>query len=233
MKLELFTRGERTLVQGIITEKRAGTGAAAGRVTNIKLKANIYNATTRSEEEKEIEVAFWNGDKNKLADSADSRLKVGEYVSALVSLNNKGNYSALSFKKAGQWHFPAIDEDPTSGQSAQPERNIFVGVISSGKMSDDGRCYRASIPVTEYNTETGEPETKWKGITFWNNDSEEHPSKLGDNARKCLSPYVPNDGSPTVHRRAAVVCGPGSTYFDAMGEERESYSAYRFERTDM
>lgn len=233
MKLEIFSREGRTLVQGIVVEKRAGTGAATGKVTNIRIKGNVYNATTKTEEEKEMEIAFWNGDKNKLADSADSRLKVGDYMSALVSLNNKGNYSALAFKKAGQWHFPAIEEDPSTGREAAPERNIFVGVISSAKMSDDGRCFRASMPVTEFNSETGEPETKWKGITFWNSDSETRPSKLGTNACKCLSPYEPKDGSPIVHRRAAVVCGPGSTYFDAMGEERESYSAYRFERTDI
>lgn len=232
MKLEIYSRDDRTLVQGIITEKRAGTGAAAGRVTNIKIKANVYNTATKSEEEKEIEIAFWNGDKNKLAESADSRLKVGDYVSALVTLNEKGNYSALSFKKAGQWYFPAVEEDPTTGASAQPERNIFIGTISSGTMSADGRCFRASMPVVEYNSETGDSETKWKGITFWNNDDAERPSKLGTNAEKCLKPYTPTDGGKAIHRRAAVVCGPVSTYFDSMGEERESYSAYRFERTD-
>lgn len=231
MKLELFSREDRTLVQGIITEKRAGSGAAAGRVTNLKIKANVYNAATKQEEEKEIEVACWNGDKIKLADSANDRLNVGEYVSMLVTQNEKGNYSAMSFKKAGQWHFPAVDEDPTTGQTGYPERNIFIGTISSGTMSTDGKCFRASMPVAVYDQETGETVTKWKGITFWNNDSAERPSKLGTNAQKCLTPYMP-EGGKKICRRAAIVCGPASNYIDAMGEERESYSAYRFERTD-
>lgn len=232
MKLNLLQVGERTLMQGKVTEKAAGTGAAAGRVTNIKLTAKVYNAGTKSEEDKTVEIAFWNGDVNKLADSAESRLNVGDYVSVLVSLNEKGNYSALSFKKAGQWHFAAVEEDPTTGVEARAERNVFIGTISSGKMADDGKCFRATIPVAEYNSETGEPETKWKGITFWNSDDPTRPSKLGDNANKCLAPYTPKDGDKVIHRRAAVICGPGSTYMDAMGEERESYSAYRFERID-
>ena len=32
MKLEIFSREGRTLVQGIVVEKRAGTGAAAGKL---------------------------------------------------------------------------------------------------------------------------------------------------------------------------------------------------------
>lgn len=232
MKLEIFSRDERKLLQGKVTEKRQGTGAAAGRVTNIKIKANVYNGSTGQEEEKEVDIAFWNGEKNKLAESADSRLEVGDYVSVLATLNEKGNYSALSFKKAGQWRFPAVEEDPTTGAAAQPERNVFIGTISSGTMSADGKCFRASMPIAEYDQETGEPVTKWKGLTFWNNDDAEKPRKLGDNANKCLAPYAPSDGGKTVHRRAAVVCGPGSTYLDREGNERESYTAYRFERTD-
>lgn len=231
MKLELFSREEKTLVQGIITEKRAGTGTVVGRVVNLKIKANVYNASTKSEEEKEIEIACWNGDKIKLADAANERLKVGEYISVLVTQNNKGNYSALSFKKAGQWKFPAIDEDPTVGQSAYPERNILIGTVSSGKMSDDNKCFRTSMPVVGYDEETGEKVTKWKGITFWNSDDSSKPSKLGTNAQKCLTPYIDSTTNKKVCKRAAIVCGPESTYIDAMGDERESYSAYRFEQT--
>lgn len=232
MKLYLYTRNEKQLIQGIVSEVKPGVGSSEGKLTNVKIKGNVWNAETNAEEEKTVEVIFWNGDKNKLADSAKERLHSGDYVSVLVSPTETGSLSALTFKKAGQWVFPAVEADATAGIKAQGERNIFVGTISSGKMDAKGKCFRASMPVVVFDPDSGEPKTIWKTLAFWNNDDPAHLSKLGTNAEKCLKPYIPSDGGKKVCRRAAVVCGASSSYVDANGYEHETYSAYRFERTD-
>ena len=49
MKLNIFERDGRKLVQGIVTEMRPGTGAATGRVLNVKIKGSVYNKEERKE----------------------------------------------------------------------------------------------------------------------------------------------------------------------------------------
>ena len=226
MKLHVFERDSRKLVQGIISEKRAGTGAAAGRVVNIKLTAKVYDADTKAEKDETMDIAFWNSETRKLADDANNRLEVGKYVSVLVS-EKDGKYSAIAFKKQGVWHFAETLDD--AGNIANSEANILIGLVVNGYEAEDGSRYRISMPVTTYD-EAGNPSSEWVSITFF---SSENQPNLPANAKKVLQPYVPEGSEKPVRHRATIRCGAKKVYTPEDGSgERPSYTGYSFDRLD-
>lgn len=229
MKLNLFERDGKKLVQGTIVEKREGTGAAAGRVLNIKIKANVYDSEAKQEKEEVMEIAFWNSDMKKLADDANNRLEVGKYVSVLVTetvKDGKSNYSALAFKKEGVWRFSETLDD--AGNVANTEANIIIGLVVNGYRDADER-YRVSIPQTVFDAE-GNPSSEWIAVTFF--ASEKQPN-LPDNAQKVLQPYTAEGQEKPIRHHAAIRCGAKKIYTSKQtGEPRTSYTGYSFDRID-
>jgi len=226
MKLNLFERDGRKLVQGIVTEKRPGTGAATGRVVNIKIKANVYDPETKDEKEETMDIAFWNSDTKKLADDANNRLDVGKYVSVLVT-EKDGKYSATAFKKQGVWKFAETLDD--AGNVANTEANVLVGLVVNGYESEDGSRYRISMPVTTFDAD-GNPNSEWVSITFF--DSERQPN-LPQNAKRVLHPYTPEGAEKPIRHRAAIRCGAKKVFDPGDGNpERTSYTGYSFDHLD-
>ena len=226
MKLFLFERDNRKLVQGIVDEKRVGTGAAAGRVVNIKLKAKVYDPTANAEKDEVIDIAFWNSDVKTLADDANNRLEIGNYVSVLVT-ENSGKYSAIAFKKQGVWRFSETLDD--AGNVASPEANIIIGLVVNGYESEDGSRYNVSVPITKYDAE-GKPDSEWVSIAFFS--SEKQPN-LPQNAKKVLQPYTPEGAEKPIRHRAAIRCGKRKVYVPTdSDQERISFTAYSFDRLD-
>ena len=228
MKLKIFERDNRTLVQGVITEKRPGTGSATGRVVNIKIKGNVYDAEAKTEKEETMEIAFWNSESKSLADDANNRLEVGKYVSVLVS-EKDGKYSATAFKKQGVWRFAETLDD--AGNVASPEANVLIGLVVNGYDSEDGSRYRISMPVTTYDADNN-PNSKWISITFFS--SERNPD-LPANAKKVLQPYTPEGAEKPIRHRAAIRCGARKDWTPEGGTEEDtriSYTGYTFDRID-
>ncbi len=226
MKLNLFERDGRKLVQGIVTEMRPGTGAATGRVVNVKIKANVYDAEKKEEHEETMDIAFWNSDTKKLADDANNRLEVGKYVSVLVS-EKDGKYSATAFKKQGVWKFAETLDD--EGNVASAEANVLVGLVVNGYESEDGSRYRISMPITTFDADNN-PMSEWVSITFF--DSERQPN-LPQNAKKVLQPYTPEGAEKPIRHRAAIRCGAKKIYEPEDGSApRTSYTGYSFDRLD-
>lgn len=203
MKLELFKRNNMTLVGGIVTACREGSGAAEGRVVNVSITGKVWNKEKGVEEDKTLDIAFWNNEERALADRViKAGVGVGSFITALVVIKEDGKASGLNFKYAGLWHF---DEDGEDG-----EMNIFVGPVASMDEDEENRFVRVSVPV-----KVSKEETEWHKITFWN--SEEAPR--GDRAKACLKPRA--DGTK-VH--AVIICGKNTKY-----NEQNTYSGFRFE----
>ena len=229
MKLLLFERENRKLVQGIVVEKRPGTGSAAGRVVNIKIKANEYDPTTKQEKEATMQIAFWNSESKSLADDANNRLEVGKYVSGLVS-EKDGKYSATAFKKRGVWNFQETYDN--AGNVEQPEANVLIGLVVNGYDSEDGKRYGISMPITTYDADNN-PTSTWISITFF--ASERNPN-LPANAKKVLHPYTPEGAEKPIRHNAAIRCGKCTPWTPNGKEEGEdtrlTYVAYSFDRID-
>jgi hypothetical protein len=221
MKLNLFERDGRKLVQGIVTEMRPGTGAATGRVLNVKIKGSVYNKEEGKEEDQEMEIAFWNSELKKLADDANNRLGVGKYVSVLCT-EKDGKYSASAFKRQGIWTFPeTLDE---AGNVEAAEANVVIGLIVNG-YDGEGR-YAVSVPITVRDAE-GNPVPQWVRITFFDNDKQPN---LAENAKKVLAPVKSDASENIVRKTAALRCGAKNTWTSPDGQERVSYVAYAFDR---
>lgn len=224
MKIKLYERDGYKLVQGIVVEKRPGTGAAAGRVVNIKIKGDEYDTAAGANKEVFLDVAFWNSESRPLADNANSRLEVGNYVSILTN-ERDGKVFASAFKKQGIWKFAeSMDEEG----NIHSEANIIIGLIVNGTLNEDKTRYRASIPVTVFDS-TNTPVTEWVSVTFFSNESN---PKLPENAATVLSPYTPEGAEKPIRKRAAIRCGAKSTYLGTDGNERTSYSGYGFDRIE-
>lgn len=207
MKMFIKQIDNMVLIGGIVTEYREGTKNAEGRVVNIKLKGKEWNG--KEEVDKVVEVAFWNSndaDKPQLADNVKKAgLSVGQFITVLaIPRDDKDKYTALRFQYSGRWHFPATEN--------RKEYNIFVGTVSTVNKYD-GRTY-ISMTSKEYDPTTGEYDTVWHGITFWNNDK----SKLADNAAKCF--VVRKDGKKP---KAVVIAGENKPY-----EGYNNYTGYSF-----
>ena len=153
-----------TVVFGKVTDVKDGTGAAAGRVVNVSLTGQVWNGTAN--EDKTIQVAFWdNSDKGgaNLADRARKAIKENAYVMIRCAVSN-GKYSAQDFKYNGQY---VIETD--NGKTSVTLGNV-THQLRDGKM-------RYSVPVEVY--ENGENVTKWQSVSF--------TQKKQDGAEKCLA----------------------------------------------
>lgn len=228
MKLHLFERDGRKLLQGTVVEKRPGTGQATGRVVNIKIKGSVYDKEAQQEKDEIVDIAFWNTDTKKLADDATARLEVGKYVSVLVS-EREGKYSATAFKKQGIWKFSeTLDE---AGNVVNGEANILIGLVVNGTLAEDGSRYRISVPVTTFDAE-GTPASEWISVTFF---SSERQPNLPQNAEKVLRPFLPEGAEKPIRHKAAIRCGAKKIY-QPEGQpdaaERISYVGFNFDRID-
>ena len=226
MKLNVFERDGRKLVQGIVVEKRPGTGAATGRVINIKIKGDVYDKETKENKEEFLDIAFWNSEKQQLADNANSRLEIGKYVSVLVS-EHEGKYSDTAFKKQGIWKFSeTLDE---AGNVVNTEANIIIGLVVNGTLAEDSSRYRISVPITTFDAE-GNPSSEWVGITFFANEKQPN---LPTNASKVLQPYTPEGAEKPIRHKATINCGAKKIYVPAGStDELVSYVGYSFDRID-
>lgn len=195
----------RSIVLGVVKEVKPGTGAAAGRVMNVKLEGAVYNRENEREEAKVLDIAFWNTDTSKMADRIE-KAKVREGSILTVDVYEKaGKYTGNNFKYKGHWQIPEKGE--------VKERNVFMGVVASmqtGEAPSSGNKYtRISIPVDKI----GEENPEWVSITFWNSPT----SNIADRAAKCLG------GRDGKKARAVVICGPTKEY-----EGRTQYTGYDF-----
>ena len=206
MKLEIAKIGEMTLVAGIVVGCREGSGASAGRVVNVKIRGSVYNPDKKVEEEKTIDVAFWNSEENNrmLADRViKAGVGVGAFITALVIMKEDNKASGINFKYNGVWNFAA------SGN--QKEINVIVGTVASLDEDPEGRFVKVSVPISLGK----DKETEWHRITFWNGEK----AAMADRAKICLKPRT--DGRKV---RAVIVCGEKEIY-----NGKPNYNGFRFE----
>lgn len=206
MKLEIAKVGEMTLIAGIVTGCREGSGASAGRVVNVKIRGSVFNPDKKAEEEKTIDVAFWNSEENDrmLADRViKAGVGVGSFITALVMMKEDNKATGLNFKYGGIWKFPAAD--------GRKELNVIVGTVSALDEDAEGRFVKASVPVSLGK----DKETEWHKITFWNSEK----AAMADRAKICLKPRA--DGRKV---RAVIVCGECELY-----NGKPNYTGFRFE----
>lgn len=209
MKINIIenVQGKMSLVAGEVVACREGTGGATGKVVNVKIAGKVWNPNTRTEEDKELDIAFWNdADNNRmLADRiTKAKVGVGSFITALVVPKEDGkNAVGVNFKYSGVWTFAPSEDNAY-------ETNVIVGTIASMDEDPDGQYVRVSIPVTK-----DKDTTEWHKITFWNNEK----GNLADRAKTCLKPRA--DGRKI---RAIVVCGQNNPYND-----KPNYTAFRFE----
>lgn len=219
MKLNVFEREGIQLVQGTVVEKRPGTGAAEGRVINVKIKGDTYDADAKENKEAFMEIAFWNNDSRPMADNANARLNIGDYVSALVT-EKDGKYSALGFKKTGIWTF---EEKIDNEGNELKEVNFIIGVIGNASYNAEKGFCRVSVPVS-FPTGDGNFNSEWVNVTFWNNET--RPNQA-ENVNKVLAPFVSEvDGEQKKTTKKAILrCGE-LKYF----QEQRQYVGYGFDR---
>ena len=206
MKMEITKRGEMTLVAGIVKSCREGSGASAGRVVNVKIEGTVYNHDKKVEENKILDIAFWNSEENDrmLADRViKAGVGVGSFITALVMMKEDNKATGLNFKYSGIWKFPATED--------KKELNVLVGTVTSLDEDPEGRFVKVSIPVSAGK----DKETEWHKITFWNSEK----AAMADRAKLCLKPRA--DGRKV---RAVIVCGECELY-----NGKPNYTGFRFE----
>ncbi len=141
-----------TIVFGKVVEIADGKGAAAGKVTNVTIKGQIWNGSAN--EDREINVAFWDNSDKGGANMAERAkiIKEDSYIMARCSVAN-GKYSGQDFKFKGQYVIDAENDQKTS---------ITLGNVTH-KLDSNGKM-RYSVPVESY--VNGENVTVWQGVNF-------------------------------------------------------------------
>lgn len=138
-----------TAVFGKVEEVRKGTGAAEGKVTNVKIAGTVWNGTEN--EEKTIDVAFWNNESSAMADRAAKGIKEGAKILILCTVKD-GKYTGLRFTYRGQF---IIEQEE--------DRKCSVTIGSVTHKMRDGKV-RFSVPIDDY--VDGQNSTKWIGVNF-------------------------------------------------------------------
>ncbi len=234
MKLQVYEQDGLTIVQGIITKKapgKAGTNVE-GKVLNITIQANVYNREKGLEEPKTMQISFWNEDGKQLANDANTRLNVGDYVSVLVKKQEKNGTTynnGKAFKKTGLW---IMDTGKTNDNNEKLYTNIFVNTpIQRVTLKDEDKTARIIVPHTIYDAE-GNGFSTWDSI-YMNSDAT-HPD-FAKNVAKCLTPTYPNNDpseKPTFRHTATLRCGNGKEGVLPDGKVTYTFSGYHFDVID-
>lgn len=189
-----------TIVVGTVVSNSEGTGAGAGKVRNIKVKCNVRGT------EKEISVAFWNGDK-PMADRAAS---ISEGSPIMIYCGVKDNkYTGYSYQYPG--HSMSIEVEGNEGEN---KREITLGRIYKNTSTSGKEYY--SMKLSKYDAAEGAN----KDVTIFVNFS----AKTKENAEKVL-------GATEGGKMVALVSFPIQTTVEN-DRETNSLVAMSFERLD-
>lgn len=163
------------VITGKVVKLRKGTGKAAGRLLELVVKTEVYDAQEKRAAEKEFSIACWNGEKNNLADRVE-KMKIREdsdvVILAYADTDEKGGikYNAIRVGYPGT-KFEFGDEES--------KNTVLFGYVGSVRRSDN--VCSVSISIRDYRD--GETCTDWYSVGFFN---EQDGQQRADNAEKVI-----------------------------------------------
>ena len=169
--LKIYDNGTDIVSIGTVKEIKPGTGKVEGKVVTVVFHQKYWDAAQKKTVEEDVEIPFWNSDKNTKCAFADffNRMSACEGSEIMFSCSEyNGKLSGKIATYSNEWHF----SDP-----AGKDTNIVFGIVRKVSSHGDGdkKFFSVSIPLTQR-----DQSTDWKNISFGNK------GKLADRAEKCL-----------------------------------------------
>lgn len=214
------TTGEILCVKVASVEvKQTSTGKT---IAVVKGSNNVWNAETKAEEKKDIEITFWKSEtSNYDVTNALSKCKEGSTIIVRAKDNGDGKYTGYSFMWDGIMPYHYNGKDRELDEVVEREGTIIAGMAAKLYPSEDKSRISVSVPVRKWNAELRENETEWISVTFFNN---EHNPNMVERIEKCMTPR--DNESKCI---AVFACSNKTEYTKKDGSVAVSYIGNNFD----